>query len=167
MFAITNAHALSSATGNASDATQLGAQLGYKGQYLNLIYGAVDDTTASDWLFLDYTGGFDLSDTFYVGINAAYANSSNDDSGYQGVALYLQNSFSDTFALGLRPEFFQTTGASDASVTAFTLTANTSLTDNLKLITDLRFDNSDDMIIEGIPGKDSVSTFTVAAVYSF
>lgn len=167
MLAVTNAHALTSADGNFADATQLGAQVGYKGQYLNFITGAVDAGSAKDWIFLDYTGGFDLSDSFYVGINAAYANSSEDNAGYQGVALYLQNTFSDTFALGFRPEFFTQTGAVDQNVSAFTLTANTTLTDNLKLITDLRFDSSDDMIIEAFPGKDSTSTLTIAAVYSF
>lgn len=167
MLAVTNAHALTSADGNFADATQFGAQIGYKGQYLNFITGAVDAASAKDWIFLDYTGGFDLSDSFYVGINAAYANSSDDNAGYQGVALYLQNTFSDTFALGFRPEFFTATGATDTNVSAFTLTANTTLTENLKLITDLRFDSSDDMIIEAFPNETSTSTLTIAAVYSF
>ena len=168
MVALTNAHALTSADGNFADATQFGAQVGYKGQYLNFISGAVDATSAKDYIFLDYTGGFDLSDTFYVGINAAYVNSDDDDTGYQGVALYLQNAFSDKFSLGFRPELFKTTSsAGDASVSAFTLTSNVSLTDNLKFITDLRFDSSDDMIIEAFPAKTSTSTLTLAAVYSF
>jgi len=168
MAALTNAHALTSADGNFADATQFGAQIGYKGQYLNFIAGAVDATSAKDWIFLDYTGGFDLSDSFYVGINAAYANSSNDDAGYQGVALYLQNAFSEKFSLGFRPEFFKTTSsAGDASVSAFTLTSNVSVTDNFKFITDLRFDSSDDGLIEAFPAKSSTSTLTLAAVYSF
>lgn len=167
MIALTNAHGITSDDGNFTDDTQFGAQIGYKGQYLNFITGAVSAGGAKDWVFLDYTGGFDLSDSFYVGINAAYANSSDADSGYQGVALYLQNSFSDKFALGFRPEFFTQTGATDTNVSAFTLTANTSLTDNLKLITDLRFDSSDDMIIEAFPTETSTSTLTIAAVYSF
>ena len=168
MAALTNAHALTSADGNFADATQFGAQIGYKGQYLNFIAGAVDATSAKDWIFLDYTGGFDLSDSFYVGINAAYANSSNDDAGYQGVALYLQNAFSEKFSLGFIPEFFKTTSsAGDASVSAFTLTSNVSVTDNFKFITDLRFDSSDDGLIEAFPAKSSTSTLTLAAVYSF
>ncbi|ARV15137.1 outer membrane beta-barrel protein [Polaribacter sp. SA4-12] len=167
MLAITNAHGISSADGNFSDDTQLGAQIGYKGQYLNFITGAVSAGGATDWIFLDYTGGFDISDSFYLGLNAAYANSSDADSGYQGVALYLQNKFSDKFSLGFRPEFFTTTGATDQSVSAFTLTSNVTLTDNLKFITDLRFDSSDDFIIEAFPGEKSTSTLTMAAVYSF
>lgn len=167
MAALTNAHALTSATGNYADATQFGAQIGYKGQYLNFIAGAVDATSAKDWIFFDYTGGFDVSDTFYVGINAAYADSSNDAAGYYGAALYLQNAFSDKFSLGLRPEIFTATGAMDETVTAFTLTSNVSVTENFKFITDLRFDSSDDSIIEAFPTKSSTSTLTFAAVYSF
>lgn len=168
LLAVTNAHALTSADGNFADATQIGAQIGYKGQYLNFISGAVSDTSAKDWIFLDYTGGFDLSETFYVGINAAYANSSDDDSGYSGVALYLQNKFTEKFALGFRPEFFASKSAGTTSnVSAFTLTSNVSLTENLKFITDLRFDSSKDGLIEAFPLKDNTSTLTLAAVYSF
>ncbi|MDO6425303.1 hypothetical protein, partial [Saccharophagus degradans] len=47
----------------------LGGQIGFKGQYLNLIYG---NSGAGDQFQIDYTGGFDLSDAFYVGINASY-----------------------------------------------------------------------------------------------
>jgi hypothetical protein len=167
MLAVTNGHGIASDDGNLTDDTQLGAQIGYKGQYLNFITGAVSAGGATDWIFLDYTGGFDISDSFYLGLNAAYANSSNADEGYQGVALYLQNTFSEKFALGLRPEFFtSTTGGVDSNVTAFTLTSNVNLTDNLKFITDLRFDSSDDLIIEASPEK-STSTLTMAAVYSF
>lgn len=167
MLAVTNSHAISSADGNVGGEMQLGAQIGYKGQYLNFIYGGVDGSGITDNIFIDYTGGIDLSDTFFVGINAAYSYSSDADAGYQGVALYLQNSFSDTFALGFRPEFFQANGASDETVTAFTLTANTSLTENLKLITDLRFDSSDDGVIEAFPTESSVGALTIAAIYSF
>lgn len=167
LVALTNSHAISSADGNVGGEMQIGGQIGYKGQYLNLIYGGVDGSGITDNIFLDYTGGFDLSDLFFVGLNAAYSNSSDADAGYQGVALYLQNTFSDTFALGFRPEFFQANGASDASVTAFTLTANTSLTENLKLITDLRLDSSEDAAIEVFGGEKSVSAITIAAVYSF
>lgn len=168
MLALTNGHAISSVTSNFTGKMQLGGQIGYKGQYLNLIYGAVDEVTPGNTFFIDYTGGFDLSDTFFLGLNAAYANNSDTDSGYYGVAGYLQNTFSDTFALGLRPEYFvQTATAADASVFALTLSANVTFNENFKLITDLRLDNSDDMIIEAFPTEDSVTSFTLAAVYSF
>jgi hypothetical protein len=167
MLAITNSHAISSADGNAAGELQYGAQIGYKGQYLNFIYGGVDGSGVEDNLFIDYTGGFDLSDSLYLGINAAYSYSDEADAGYQGVALYIENTFSDTFALGLRPELFQANGASDATVTALTLAASTSLTDNLKVISEFRVDSSDDGAIEVFANEESVSAITVAAVYSF
>lgn len=166
MLAVTNGHAISSADGNASGNLQYGAQVGYKGQYLNLIYGATDASAAKDWLFLDYTGGFDISDTFFLGINAAYANSDDANDGYTGVALYLENKFTETLSVGLRPEYFQK--KDDTSVMAFTLAANKTLTENFKIIAEARIDSSDDMIIETAEGlEDSVSAITVAAVYSF
>jgi hypothetical protein len=167
MLAVTNGHAISSADGNVSAELQYGAQIGYKGQYLNFIYGGVDGSGVEDNLFIDYTGGFDLSDSLYLGINAAYSYSDEADAGYQGAALYIENTFSDTFALGLRPEFFQANGASDATVTALTLAASTTLTDNLKVISEFRVDSSDDGAIEAFATEESVSAITVAAVYSF
>jgi len=165
MFAVTNPHAIT-AGANPTNDYQLGFQTGYKGQFLNLVYGAVDASGINDVLFLDYTGGFDVSDSFFLGINAAYSNSKKADAGYQGVALYLQNTFSDTFSLGLRPEFFTTTsGAGDASQSAYTLTANKSLTSSLNFIAELRYDTSKDITF--FPGKDNVTGATLAAVYSF
>ena len=167
MLAVTNSHAISSADGNVGGEMQFGAQVGYKGQYLNFIYGGVDGSGITDNMFLDYTGGFDLSDSLFLGINAAYSYSEDADAGYQGAALYIENTFSDSFALGLRPEFFQMNGASDATVTALTLAASSSLTDNLKVITELRMDSSEDGMIEAFAGEESVSALTIAAVYSF
>lgn len=173
MLAVTNGHAISSADSNPLGETQVGAQIGYKGQYLNFISGNVTPGGADDVLFVDYTGGFDLTDSFYVGINAAYSYSDEDDAGYQGFALYLQNRFSDSFALGLRPEFFTltdgSTGGEDTSVSAFTLTGNYKLDSNLNFIAEVRMDNSDDGEIEMLDTftEDSVSTLTLAMVYSF
>ena len=134
------------------------------GNILSLAYGA-DGFGQTDVLYLDYTGGFDLSDAFFLGINAAYANSNDADAGYQGVALYLQNTFSDTFSLGFRPEFFTTTsGAGDANQSAYTLTANKSLTSSLNFIAEVRYDTSSDV---NFFGKDNVTGATIAAVYSF
>ena len=165
MFAITNPHGVVAGANSDSDDYQLGFQTGYKGQFFNLAYGA-DGFGDTDVLYLDYTGGFDLTDSLYLGINAAYANSEDADAGYQGVALYLQNAFSDTFSLGLRPEFFTTTsGSGDENISAFTLSGNTSLSDSLKLITELRYDTSDDVTFIG--GEEKVTGLTIAAVYSF
>lgn len=165
MFAITNPHGVTLGANPTSD-YQLGFQTGYKGQYFNLAYGA-DGFGFTDVLYLDYTGGFDVSDSFYLGINAAYSNSSDADAGYQGLALYLQNTFSDTFSLGFRPEFFTYTGAVDTNVSAFTLTGNLSLTDSLVIIPEVRIDSSSDLIIPGFPTEKSMTGATLAAVYSF
>ncbi len=167
LLAVTNAHAISSVNGNMTGNMQIGGQVGYKGQYLNLIYGAVNDapSAATDNIFIDYTGGLDISESLYLGINAAYSNSEDSDSAYAGAALYLENSFTDKFALGLRPEFFKL--KNNGEVTAITLTANTSLTENLKLITEFRFDSTDDGLIEAFPAEKNVSAFTAAAIYSF
>ena len=163
MFAVTNPHGVT-AGANPTNDYQLGFQTGYKGQYFNLAYGA-DGFGFTDVLYLDYTGGFDISESVFLGINAAYANSSDADAGYQGFALYLQNTFSDNFSLGFRPEFFTTTsGAGDANVSAFTLSGNYSLTDSLVIIPEVRYDTSDDGIV---PFGKSVTGATLAAVYSF
>ena len=170
LLAVTNAHAITSDDASESGATQYGAQVGYKGQYLNFIYGAYSETSATDVLFLDYTGGFDLSESLYLGINAAYSYSDDEEAGYQGAALYIENTFTEKLALGLRPEFFSYTSADDSEdVLALTLTASTQLDDNLKLITELRYDSSDDYKIEGFgPGTEKNATaLTIAAVYSF
>jgi hypothetical protein len=174
LFAMTNGHGISSDVPNAKGSIQYGGQLGFKGQYLNFIYGGVsnDDGVNNDQFYVDYTGGFDLTESLYLGLNAAYSYSTDTKEGYQGAALYLQNSFSDTFALGLRPEIFtrSATGDSglveDSDVFALTLTANASIDDNLKLIGELRYDESEDGIIEGYIGED-MTVLTVAAVYSF
>ncbi len=164
MLAITNPHAITAGT-NITNDFQFGFQAGFKDQFLNVVYGA-DGSGFDDVLYLDYTGGFNASDSFYVGINAAYSNSSNADSGYYGGALYLQNKFTETFSLGLRPEYFTTTkGSSDAAILAFTLSANQKLTKNLNVIGEARFDTSDDVSVIGI--RDNVAGLTFAAVYKF
>lgn len=163
MVAFTNPHGVVAGANDTND-YQLGFQTGYKGQFFNLAYGA-DGFGFIDVLYLDYTGGFDVTDSFFLGINAAYANSSDADSGYQGIALYLQQTLSEIFSLGLRPEFYTTTsGAGDASQTAFTLTGNTNLTDSLKLVTELRYDTSNNVTFFG---EKDITGLTVAAVYTF
>ena len=163
MLAVTNPHGIVDGS-NPTDDYQLGFQAGYKDQYFNLVYGA-DGFGFKDVLYLDYTGIFDITDSFYLGLNVAYSNSNDADAGYRGVALYIQNKFSDTFSLGVRPEFFTaTSGAGNTSVSAFTFTGNTTLSESLKLISEIRYDTSDDVTFFG---KDNVTGLTVAAVYSF
>ena len=163
MLAITNPHGITAGSNPTND-YQLGFQTGYKGQLFNLIYGA-DGFGFKDVLYLDYTGGLSLSDSFFLGINAAYSNSSDADAGYQGVALYLQNAFSKTLSIGLRPEIYSTTSSTgNSNQSAYTLTVNKALTSSLNIIAELRHDTSKDATFFG---KDNISGATLAAVYTF
>ncbi|MCB0638385.1 MAG: porin, partial [Lewinella sp.] len=90
-----------------------GAQLGYKGIYLNLLYGDQDgdaEDSAGALFQVDLTAGFDVTDDFYVGVNATMNStdpgSENDRPAFFGAAAYLQYAFSDMFALGFRGEYF-------------------------------------------------------------
>jgi len=146
-----------------------GAQLGFVGQFLNVL---VDPS----FFEIDFTGGFDLSDSFFLGINAAYLSLEDDAGGFMGAALYPQYAISDTFTLGLRGEYFVEdgdfgaigSGVADSSVFAATLTGSFAI-DNLTIKPELRLDSaSDDSFIDNdlMPTK-SLSSFVLAAIYSF
>lgn len=142
-----------------------GVQLGFKGQYLNLYY----DNHAKLGFEIDYTGGFNITDAFYLGLNAAYDD--NDGNGFAGAAIYPQYSFSDSFGLGLRGEYFAQhldMVDDDPSVFAVTLTGSYKL-ENLIIKPELRLDNGSDDIFydyDRNPNK-SLSSFLLAAIYSF
>nr|WP_083692439.1 outer membrane beta-barrel protein [Seonamhaeicola sp. S2-3] len=145
----------------------LGAQLGFFGQYLNLYY----DSGNNDGLGfeVDYTGGFDLSDTFFLGINAAYND--NDGEGFYGAALYPQVATSDSFSIGLRGEYYGLHGDGDdyPSVFATTLTGSYTV-DNLIIKPEIRLDSwSNDTPYFDSDGAaaDNLAAFTLAAIYSF
>ena len=72
---------------NTTGGYALGAQFGYAGQFLNLYYDN-DEVLGFE---VDYTGGFDVDDELFIGINAAYQVS--NDAGFYGVALYPQYTF--------------------------------------------------------------------------
>lgn len=150
-----------------------GAQLGYSGQFLNLVYGK--QALGNENLFqIDYTGGFDLTESFFLGLNASYQDT--DGSGFYGAALYPQLKTSDTFTVGLRGEYFKEsgdfgaigTGLEDSSVFAVTLTGSATIGD-LIIKPELRLDSaSDDAFLksDGV-GQKSLSSFVLAAIYSF
>ena len=186
----------------------LGAQLGYSvdagSAYLNFIYGdqdgkldsmgdSVDTYSGGSTFQVDLTAGLDLTDTFYLGLNTTYnttasgeyysatgiIDDNSDDYGFYGVALYAQLALSDTFALGVRPEYFSefnggagAIGAydmeGDANVFAFTLSGNVKVGD-LKLIPELRLDSaSEDAFLDNdFKPQGSLGSFILAAVYSF
>ncbi|NRD21725.1 porin [Winogradskyella litoriviva] len=152
-----------------------GAQLGYSGQYLNLYYDSGNNGGLG--FEVDYTGGFDLSDSFFLGINAAYND--NDGSGFYGAALYPQLATSDDFSIGLRGEYFALHGDDDGvdypSVLGLTLTGSYSVDSNLIIKPEFRLDSltdADGGIYGNVIDNDgeaasSLSAFTVAAIYSF
>lgn len=156
---------------NPTDATEynpngsyaFGAQLGFSGQFVNFLY----DQGAYE---IDFTGGFDLSDTFFLGVNAAYF-SGDDAPGFYGAALYPQIATSDAFKIGLRTEYFVEdgdfgaigTGVEDSSVFATTLTGNYTI-GSLTIIPELRLDSASEA---AFVGDKALSSFALAAVYAF
>ena len=176
-FALSDDFSLMLAAMNPTDLTELnptgkyafGAQLGYSGQYLNFL---TDDGAFE----VDFTGGFDLSDEFFLGINAAIYD--NDDLGFAGVALYPQYATSENFTLGLRGEYFTETGdfgaigtgVEDSSVFAVTLTGSATIGD-LIIKPELRLDSASDdsfnFLDSDLAPQKSLSSFVLAAVYSF
>jgi hypothetical protein len=146
----------------------LGAQLGYSGQYLNLYYDSGNNGGLG--FEIDYTGGFDLSDDFFLGINAAYND--NDGSGFYGAALYPQLATSDSFSLGLRGELFGFHGDGDdlPSVLGLTLTGSLVVEDNLIIKPEIRLDswsNSMPYIDNDGAASDNLAAVAIAAIVSF
>ncbi len=179
-IALSDDFSLMLAVMNPTDATEFnptgnyafGAQLGYSGQFLNFL--------ADDGAFeIDFTGGFDITDSFFLGINAALYEAGDDaDSGFAGVAIYPQLTTSDTFKIGLRGEYFTQTGGFDvndtgvveSSVFSATLSGNITIGD-LTIIPELRLDSSSDdaafFADKDLNAQKSLSSFVLAAVYSF
>lgn len=186
---------------NPSGSYTFGGQLGYStdsgSTFLNLLYGDQDgDYTdqgmgegAGSTFQVDLTTGYDLSDSFYLGLNATYnttdAGDLADDYGFYGVALYAQAALSDSFSLGLRPEYFSQFGTGingfdaiggadaegDANVFAVTLSGNAKV-GPLTFIPEFRLDSaSEDVFLDSYDGTPtfagSLGSFLLAAVYSF
>jgi len=183
----------------------LGGQIGYKGVYLNLLYGDQDgrltdeDTeeglaSAGALFQVDLTAGWDLTEAFYLGLNTTYNTTamgehieqgeivadSGDGNSFYGAAAYLQYRASETFALGLRGEYFAEAnggygiiGSYDAdangSIMALTLSGNITI-GNLTLIPELRLDTAseeDVFVNTALEPVASLASFMLAAVYAF
>lgn len=134
--------------------------------YLNFISGDPSGTE------IDLTTGYQVSDAFYLGLNAADYSAPDDAGGFTGFALYPQYSVSDAVALGLRGEYFATKdidgGADGQNITAITVTGNLKA-GPLTVIPEIRFDNGSEEVFvdgDGAPTK-SASQFLIAAVYAF
>ncbi|MBT8267251.1 MAG: porin [Bacteroidia bacterium] len=152
---------------NLDGSYTLGTQLGYKNQFINVVYG--EQTGSSGATFqIDYTGGFDLNDQFYLGLNSTFNDT--DGSGFYGFALYPQLSTSENFTIGLRGEYFgvHSDGVDDETVLAATISANFKI-DDLTLIPEFRLDNwSDEVYFDNdMEPSKQLSSFLIAAVYNF
>lgn len=190
----------------------LGAQIGKTtdagGIWLNFLYGDQDGTLDEDdfddlgpgtysngKLFqADITGGFTISDAFFLGFNASYQtiaegeefdnNGSIVDSGestsFTGFALYPKLTLSESFALALRGEYFSVKkfhplaspisvdDSGDGNVIAVTLSGNYKV-GGFTFIPELRIDKmSEDFFLnKDGDAKDLMPTLTTAVVYKF
>ena len=174
-YAVSEDFSFALAVMNETDVTEvnptanyvLGGQLGYKGQYLNLRYGADGEAGVFQ---IDYTGGFDLSETFYLGINAT-TKTTDAENDFTGAALYAQYSLSDAFSIGLRPEIFmsKSAGVDNDDIIALTAAANYKV-GNLTIIPEVRIDSYENDIqlsADATNMGSSLASVLVAAVYSF
>ncbi len=172
-----------------------GAQLGYSGQFLNFLYGkqgvdkillegAVVEPNIKGLFQIDYTGGFNFGEDFFLGINATYQDTGDigydedtpEDLGFYGVALYPQYTTSEIFTIGLRAEYFEEigdfgaigTGMMDSNVFAITATGNIQI-GSLAIKPEIRLDTASDntFLNSDLTGQDNLSSFLLAAVYSF
>jgi len=189
----------------------LGGQIGKTfdggGVWLNAVYGDQDgkldedvdgdgDASAGKLFQVDLTGGFSLSETFYLGFNASYQtvgegeiinggeieDLGNDATSFMGVALYPKFTLSEAFALGLRAEYFAVTkdhtlasaievdDEGDGNVLAFTLSGNYKL-GSLTLIPEVRYDKLSEenglFFEKDGTATDNMLSLTLAAVYKF
>ncbi|HEU5290995.1 MAG TPA: outer membrane beta-barrel protein, partial [Cyclobacteriaceae bacterium] len=159
----------------------LGAQVGKVsdkgGVWLNFLYGDQDgtldkdvaaplDASAGNLFQSDITLGYSLTEKFYLGFNASMQNvatgeevdtngdiidTTGDPSSFYGFAVYPKLTLSESFAIGLRAEYFSTTNShfaepiigvnadGDGSVMEFTFSANYK-TGGLTFIPEFRID---------------------------
>lgn len=169
MLAVTNPWDTNDISGSGEYA--LGTQLGVYGQYLNLYYDSGKNGGLG--FEIDYTGGFDVTDSFFLGINAAYNTNSETETGFYGAALYPQLTASDSFAIGLRGEYFAFTDDAaddDAPVLGLTLTGSFTK-ENLIIKPEIRLDSWGNDIEpytdNDLGPSNSLATFAIAAIYSF
>jgi hypothetical protein len=187
-----------------------GAQIGKTsdagGVWLNFLYGDQDGTLDSDVdgigsfsagsLFqADLTAGYTFSETFYLGFNTSFQtvgegeevaasgnvqDAGNDASSFFGIALYPKLTLSESFALGLRAEYFSIKeghlgiiGLDDdleGNVIELTLSGNYKV-GGFIFIPEIRIDKtSEDSFYEDGdfgPTKDMMATLNLAAIYKF
>ncbi|MBU2527325.1 MAG: porin [Bacteroidetes bacterium] len=216
-YAVTDKFSVMAAVMNPTDYTEFnpdasytfGAQLGYTEEkwtaFLNFLVGdqdglldpdadVVGDTSAGTTFQVDLTAGWDVTEKWYLGLNATYNTTESGQSflptgisetdgpstDFYGSALYLQYKFSETFALGARGEYFKEfnggVGAigtydsgGEADVYEVTLSGNYKI-GGLTIIPEFRVDTaSEDVFINADRSglKPNLASFLLAAVYSF
>ncbi|MBT1700482.1 outer membrane beta-barrel protein [Fulvivirgaceae bacterium PWU4] len=141
----------------------------------------------------DLTTGWNLGEKFYLGVNTSYQtvaageqfvaaddiqDSDGDATSFMGVALYPKVTLSESFAIGLRAEYFGvskghlsifgTDSGGDGSVTEFTLTGNYKV-GGLTLIPEFRIDQTSEDSFLDADGKatNMMPSLSLAAVYKF
>lgn len=187
---------------------QIGKTNDAGGIWLNFLYGDQDGkldadvdpdgTESAGTLFqADLTTGWNVSDAFYIGANASYqmtgegeevnGNSvrdlGNDNSSFMGVAVYPKFTLSESFAVGLRAEYFSVKNShlnifglddnGDGNIMEFTLSANYKV-GGFTFIPEFRVDvASEDTFIKktdiqnGSIDKTILPSLNLAAVYKF
>ena len=149
------------------DDYMFGAQLGLYGQYVNFLSGGLSNVSQ-----IDFTGGIDITDSFFLGVNAT--SYEDDNLKFSGVALYPQVALSDSFTLGGRFEAFTDEGlgaigsiSEDGDNTSITLTGSFS-SGNMTIKPEFRVDTASGTYYTDADGAtDSLSSFVLAAIYSF
>lgn len=190
-----------------------GAQIGKTsdagGVWLNFLYGDQDGTLDEDDFHLDGNGdlvtsagslfqadltlGYNLSETFYLGVNTSVqtvaageeftgpgnvVDTDGDATSFFGVAVYPKLQLSDSFGLGLRAEYFSIKKGhleiigldnnGDGNVMAFTLSGNYKV-GGFTFIPEVRIDKTSEDSFANKDGdpKDLLPSLTFAAVYKF
>ena len=149
------------------DDYMFGAQLGLYGQYINFLSGGLSNASQ-----IDFTGGIDITDGFFLGVNAT--SYEDDNLKFSGVALYPQVALSDSFTLGGRFEAFTDDGlAAIGSIsekgdnTSITLTGSFT-SGSMTIKPEFRVDTASGAYYTDADGAtDSLSSFVLAAIYSF
>ena len=138
--------------------------------YLNMLTGRAAGAPGTGSIY-DLTTAYQVSEKVKVALNAADYSVTNDNGGYSGVALYLQNAFTTNFSLGLRGEYFRTKDVPDLkgdNVKSVTLSGNVKA-GGLTLIPEIRFDNGSTarFVKNNLDPTKNASQFSLAAVYAF
>lgn len=141
----------------------------------------------------DLTTGWNLGEKFYLGFNTSYQSmaagegfvaegdiqdSNGDASAFMGFAVYPKITLSETFALGLRAEYFgvtkghlgifTTNDTGDGSVTEFTLSGNYK-SGALTIIPEFRIDmtSEDSFLDKDGKATNRMPSLSLATVYKF